>query len=166
MTDDTTSGQAPNGGQFDPEDSQVVRKAVMDVERSARLARWFGTGLLLIGVLAMMASAVATVYMGVQVRGLLQEAVEEREEEARLREQEEARRTKEARREAELVNDIMTCLLGQFAEHRHASREFFNQSARHHGFPAVSVPAPTVPYNHDKVQMACDRSIRKLDDGG
>lgn len=136
-------------------DNDTVRNAAHDVARSARRARWFGLGLIAVGVMAMLVAAAGTIFMGSQVRTLVRGAVAEQTEQQA-----------ETEREAQLVNDIMTCILGQFAEHRAASREFFNQAADTHGFSRPT--APQSPTGHDpmKVQEACDRTVRKLDQEG
>lgn len=136
-------------------DNNTVRNVAHDVARSARRARWIGLGLIAVGAMAMLVAAAGTIFMGSQVRTLVRGAVAEQ-----------AEQQAEAEREARLVNDIMACILGQFAEHRAASREFFNQAADAHRFPRPA--AAQNPTGHDpaKVQEACDRTLRKLDQEG
>lgn len=141
-----------NAEQFNPEDRQVVRQVAKEVEHAARMARWFGLGLLAVGVLAMVASAVATVYIGVNVRGLVRQDVAEQAQVAR---------DLEARND--LVGDILRCILGQFAEHRQTSRSFFDQSARHHGHPLLPAGEPQ-PADTEATRTACDRALRALED--
>jgi hypothetical protein len=137
-------------------DNDAVRNVAAELYRSARLARWFGLGLVFVGVLAMIGSAAATVWMGDQVRTLLDDAVEQAQ-----------RRTDEQERGAVLLGDIMTCILGQFAEHREASRADHQDIARFFGEPPLThggTPGPP-QYDHDAVTKACDATTRTLNSG-
>ncbi len=140
--------------QFDVEDGKVVRHAVEQVERSARRARWLGNSIVFVGVLVMLGSAFINVYVGVQIRGLVQRAVTEQQEEE-----------VDAAKEAEAIGTIMTCILGQFAEHRAASKDFFDQSSRVHGF-VHGLPQPpyeeSAPYNPETTRVACEKSLHVL----
>lgn len=137
-------------------DNDAVRKATAKLDHSARLARWFGTGLLAIGTTAMLLAAAATVYVGVQVRTLVQGAVEEQQ-----------RVALEDEEEQKLIGTIMACILGQFAEHRTASREFFERSLAERGVPPLATSPPDLSYDPAKVLTACDETTRLLaEDGG
>lgn len=143
--------------QFDDEDGAVVRRAAQELEHKARLARAFGLGLVAIGVLALVTLAGATLYQGAQVRGLVKRAVVEAE--GRNREQAEG---------AVLLGNIMTCILGQFAEHRDASRADHQDLARLAGArsPLTHGGTPGPPeYNHETVTKACEATTATLNSG-
>lgn len=128
------------------EGNDAVREVSRDLEKTARLARWFGLGLIFIGVMAMLVTSFVTIYVGAQVRSLVRQAVAEQDRLAR-----------DAEREAQLVGDIMGCILGQFAEHRAASREHYDAQAQAHGQTPVTVPSPE-PVDHQAVMDYCSRA--------
>ena len=131
-----------------PQINGEAKEAVKRIERDSRLARRFGFALSAMGTVVLFCTAIGTIYIGVGVRDLLRERVVNAE-----------RIAIEQKQAVDFTTAVLDCILGQFAEHRLASRYDIEQSARAHGYAPPTTPAPEPTFDHDKIARACARAL-------